>query len=316
MQRFSRADGSTAAFFDDHTGSIRSTVYTPFPGAALVQKDVHMPQFSTNWRYESTNALAIEYCREGRLECQIEDEHMYITPGDILIFRTDPNQRTLHYPSSHYHATSFWVLLDEPSPVLELHLGMAGFTLEMLMEKYLPDGRYYSILKHTELLTNVFETIIRAPESVRNMLYGVKILEALLLLASDAVQKNECPARRISKHHADMAKCVYTYVMEHPEEHFTIDDLARTFSISSTQLKKCFQIAYGTSMQKFIREQKIKAAAKVLETTDKKVTEVALMFGYSNTSKFANTFKTITGVYPKQYSLHHYTPLDDEPKNV
>lgn len=312
MKIVPRPDGSTVSFFSDHTGSIHSTVYTPFPGVSLIQKDVHMPQFITNWRYGPVNALAIEYCREGQLECQVGEDFLYVAPGDFVIFRTDPNLRMLHYPSSHYHATALMIFMDQPSPILDLHLGMAEFTPEMLIEKYLPDNRYYSVLTNTELLTNVFEAIANVPESVKNMYFGVKILETLILLASEIPEINANPARKVPRHQSDMAKRVCAYVMEHPEERYSIDDLAEKFSISPTQLKKYFQVVYGTSMQKFIREQKMKAAAKVLETTDKKVTEVAQMFGYSNISKFSDAFKSMIGEYPKQYSLRYYTVSNDD----
>lgn len=103
-----------------------------------------------------------------------------------------------------------------------------------------------------------------------------------------------------------MVNQVYRYVMEHPEERYSIEELAEKFNISSTYLKQCFQMVYGTPMQKFIREQKMKAAAKVLATTNLKVTEVAQMFGYSNISKFSEAFKSVTGEPPKQYSMHYY----------
>ena len=317
VQITSRSDGSTVSFFADETGSIQSTVYAPFPGVSLVRKDVHLPQFITNWRYGPVNALAIEYCCEGRMECQVDDTCLYIAPGDIVIFRTDPNLRMLQYPSSHYHAITCMIYLDEPSTVLDMHLGMAGFSLEKLRDKYLPDDRYYSILKNTDLLKNVFEAMSHSPEQVRSMYLGVKILESLVLLASEIAEINENLPRRVPRHHAQMVKQVYRYVMEHPEERYTISDLAEKFTVSPTHLKKCFQIVYGTSVQKYIREQKMKAAAKVLEMTDSTVTEVAQMFGYSNISKFAETFRSVIGDYPKQYSLRNYSVSDAESdKNV
>ena len=305
-------DGSTVSCFSDPTGDIRSTVYKPFPGAALVYKDVHIPQFITNWRYGPVRALAIEYCLEGRLECQVGDDCLYVAPGDIVFFRTDPNLRVLQYPGSHYHAVTLMIYPDEPSPVLDLHLGMAGFSADRLSETYLPDGRYYSVLSRTEMLSDLFRSIVHMPDSVIHMYYGIKILEALILLAAKIPGINENPAHRVPRHQAEMAKNVYAYVMEHPEERYSIDDLAEQFSISPTQLKKYFNIVYGIPMQKFIREQKMRAAAEILGTTDRKVTEVAQMFGYTNTSKFAAAFKGVMGEHPKQYSLHNNTVSEKE----
>lgn len=316
MQKVTRSDGSTVTFFEDESGSICSTVYVPFDGVSLVQKDVHMPQFVTNWRYGPVNAMAIEYCREGCLECLIGDDYLYVTPGDLVIFRTDPNLRVISYPSSHYYATTLMIYFDETSPMINLHMGDEGFRPEMLVEKYLSGERYHSLLQKNELLTNVFETLSAAPEPVKNKIYGLKILEALTLLASDIAKINDSHGQRIPKDQADMAKRVYTYVMDHPEERFSIETLAKNFSISPTQLKKYFQMAYGMPMQKFLREQKIKEAAKVLETTGKSVTDVAQMFGYSNISKFSDAFKSVMGENPKQYRLHYYAVAGHDIKNV
>lgn len=231
------------------------------------------------------------------------EECLYVAPGDIVFFRTDPNVRILRYPGSHYHATSINVFTDEPSPVLDVHLQTAQFSIDMLIEKYLPDGQYYSVLAKTEELKRVFEEMKRAQEPLKGAYYGVKILEAMVLLASGAVDTNAHPAHRLSKHQAELVKSIYRYIMEQPERRYTIEQLSKQFSISATQLKNGFQIVYGLPMQKFIREQKMKAAAKMLETTDMKVTEVALMFGYSNTSKFSDAFLGVIGESPKQHSM-------------
>lgn len=315
MQTVSRSDGSIVTFFKDESGEIRSTIYKPFPGVSVVQKDVHLPEFITNWRYGPVNAVGIEYCREGSMEYRLEDEEIRVMPGDILITRTDCTTRVMHYPSSHYHAIAFMVYLDEPSQVLNFHLGVNGVGIETLLEKYLPGGRKYSILRKTPLLSDLFGTLPSLPESVKSTMYGIAILGALTLLTADITEINEQMAQTIPKHQADMAKEVYAYVMKHPDERYSTEELAKKFSISPTQLKKYFQVAYGTSIQKFIREQKLKAAAIVFETSGKSVTDVAQMFGYSNISKFSEAFKRVHGEYPKQYRMRFYR-VSGETENV
>lgn len=305
MQVISQPDGSTVFFFSNHTGSIQSKVYLPFPGVTLVQKDVHIPQFIANWRYGPVEAFAIEYCREGCLECQIDDESLYITPGDIVIFRTDPNVRILRYPGSYYCATSFTIYLDKSYPVLDSYLKRVDFTLEMLIQKYLPDNCYFNVLKNKEQLANVFKDIYHSPESAKDVFFGLKILESLLFMAAEISEIGSFQRNKVSKISADMAKQVCDYVMEHPEERYTINDLSKKFLISSTQLKKYFQMVYGVPIQTFIREQKMKAAAKILETSDIQITKVAQMFGYKNISKFAAAFEQVMGENPKKYSMEH-----------
>lgn len=312
MKHHKQSDGADVFSFSDQTGFRRTIIYRPFPGVAFIEKRVEMPQFINNWRYAPLNAITIEYCLEGKLEIQIEEEQLSISKGNIVIARTDLHRRILKYPNKNYHAISFAFYLEEPSSVLNMHLGMAGVTLEMLMQKYLPDRAYFHILENAEsldvmqeveLLKDLFDSIKNAPETVKNMYIGIKGLESLILLAARIDKKQ---SQKISKNQVKMVNQVYRYVMEHPEERYSIEELAEKFNISSTYLKQCFQMVYGTPMQKFIREQKMKAAAKVLATTNRNVTEVAQMFGYSNISKFSEAFKSVTGEPPKQYSMHYY----------
>lgn len=307
MQIVESDDGSKVFSFEDENGKISSTVYTLFSGTSFVKKDVHIPRFISNWRYGPVNAFAIEYCLDGRMECMIEEECLYISKGDMILSRTDPTTRILQYPTGDYHALSFVFYLEEPSSVLNMHLKIAGFTLERLVQRYFPDGRYFHILKKSQQLENLFETLFGVPKSIKSTYLGIKSLEVLILLAAEVLEIEEKTTCKISRHQVEMTKNVYQYVMAHPEERYAIDELAEKFNVSATHLKKCFQIVYGTSMQKFIREQKMKAAAKVLETTNVKITEVAQMFGYSNISKFSEAFKSVMGEHPKYYSMSHYT---------
>lgn len=317
MKHHKQADGADVFSFEDSSGFRRTIIYRPFSGVAFIEKKIEMPEFINNWRYAPLNAITIEYCLEGKLEIQIGEEKLCISKGDIVISRTDLHRRILEYPDKKYHAISFAFYLEEPSSVLNMHLGMAGFTLEMLVQKYLPNRAYFYSLRDVEnlaiaqeigLLKRVFESVKKAPETVKNTYLGVKSLESLILLASRIDKKQ---SKKISKSQVEMVEQVCQYVMKHTEERYPIEKLAEKFNISPTYLKQCFQLVYGTSMQKFIREQKMKEAAKVLATTNRRVTEVAQMFGYSNISKFSEAFKSVIGEHPKQYSMHYYAAEED-----
>lgn len=312
MRTTYQEDGAAVTAYEDCNGSICSTVYKPFSGAAFVYKDVRMPQFVTNWRYGPTDAFSIEYCLEGRLECQIDGRKLSLSQGDLLLLRTDPNQRILYYPDRYYQAASIRVQLDEPSSVLNMHLGMTGITLDRLIDHYIPEGEFFCMLQEKVRMKNLFETMVHGPETIKNSYYGVKILESLILLASDLTLVDEGSAKKSSKHQEELVQRVYQYAMTHTEKRFSITELAEKFSVSATYLKNSFQAVYGMPMQRLIREQKMRAAAKVLETTDKNVTEVAQMFGYSNISKFADAFKGVLGEYPKEYRRKVYELSDQK----
>ena len=65
--------------------------------------------------------------------------------------------------------------------------------------------------------------------------------------------------------------------------------------------KTSFKGVYGSSIQAFQREQKMRAAAKLLQSTDRTVLDIAGQFGYANGSKFAAAFQNVMGVSPNEY---------------
>ncbi len=91
------------------------------------------------------------------------------------------------------------------------------------------------------------------------------------------------------------------HLAEHMDAHITVGELAKHFKTSQTQLKESFRLVYGTSVQGFICEQKMQAAAIFLKETDRKVGDIAGEFGYANASKFSAAFQRVMGKSPAQY---------------
>lgn len=100
-------DGGTVTAYTDSDGEICSTVYQRYPGISLIHKDVHRPNFISNWRHNPREVLNIEHCREGRIECSMGENMLYLAPGDIAVFRTDYAVQEKLYPLNHYLHPSF-----------------------------------------------------------------------------------------------------------------------------------------------------------------------------------------------------------------
>lgn len=296
-----RDDGGTVTSYDDDNGEICSTVYQLYPGISLIRKDVHRPNFISNWRHNPKEVLNIEHCREGRMECSMGENVLYMAPGDIVVFRTDYVVQETRYPLSHYHSSMISIDLTEPSAALLDLLHRANSNVGSLMKKYRLDQGHFCVLKENAALKRLFEDIYTAPEGVKCAYWGIKALEVLLLLEANVLEVDEHPKRCISRAQASIAREAHRYLMDNLQERITTQNLAKVLSTSPTQLKEGFRAVYGTSIQTFIREQRIHAAALLLKQTDMKVRDIAEQFGYINVSKFSSAFQTVTGMTPTEY---------------
>lgn len=82
---------------------------------------------------------------------------------------------------------------------------------------------------------------------------------------------------------------------------YTIDELATQFHLSATTLKTEFKRVFGQPIAAYMKEYRMKEAARLLRQTDLSVGEIAAQVGYENGSKFTQAFRTVYGILPKDY---------------
>jgi len=78
-------------------------------------------------------------------------------------------------------------------------------------------------------------------------------------------------------------------------------DLATAAGTSHTQLNKCFQKMYGTSVFGFLRKMRLEEARHLLEKGNMNVTETAFAVGYNSISSFSRAFSEHFGSKPLSF---------------
>jgi len=94
---------------------------------------------------------------------------------------------------------------------------------------------------------------------------------------------------------------VHAYITEQVGIRYTVEQLSAKFLINQTTLKATFKKVYGKPIAAYMKEYRIKRAMERLASSNDPIVEIAAEVGYENTSKFANAFKDIAGVLPKDY---------------
>lgn len=94
---------------------------------------------------------------------------------------------------------------------------------------------------------------------------------------------------------------VHNYLVENLNKRITIEALARQFLMNTTTLKDGFKALYGTSIAAHIKEHRMEKAAQLLRESEKPVSEIAGLVGYSSQSKFSEVFSQQYGMTPLEY---------------
>ena len=83
-------------------------------------------------------------------------------------------------------------------------------------------------------------------------------------------------------------------------EHFSVDDIARSVGFSRSQLHRKLKALINTSPNQLVVETRLNEARRLLENKAGSVSEIAYSVGYTNMSYFTKTFKEKFGLLPSK----------------
>ena len=91
----------------------------------------------------------------------------------------------------------------------------------------------------------------------------------------------------------------------HFSENISLREMSQKFFINSAYLGQIFKKKYGQSFKDYLTDVRIKEAAKMLSTTDKKIIIIAEEVGYKDSDYFVQKFIERMGCTPSKYRRDH-----------
>ena len=88
--------------YNDNHGDAQVLVYQLFPGVEVAYITVHMADFDFNLFAEekSNKCITIHFCKEGRIEQEVDQEFFYLMPGDCSFAIQNREKNLFHLPLS------------------------------------------------------------------------------------------------------------------------------------------------------------------------------------------------------------------------
>lgn len=100
-----------------------------------------------------------------------------------------------------------------------------------------------------------------------------------------------------SKH---IIKCI-DYIHNYLTEDITVTSIADYLNLSPTYLSKLFVKETGIKLTAYIKDERLKAAANMLEYSDYSIADLADHFHFASQSHFTNSFTKKYHISPKKY---------------
>lgn len=84
----------------------------------------------------------------------------------------------------------------------------------------------------------------------------------------------------------------------HITDHISVEDVAREVSVSPFYFQKGFHFLCGITIAEYIRNRRLSLAGNELATSEEKVIDVALKYGYNSPDSFTKAFTRFHGITP------------------
>lgn len=112
------------------------------------------------------------------------------------------------------------------------------------------------------------------------------------------------PSIDIPKWHGRF-KPVTDYIADHYAEKISLAQLAKIVGTTTVNFRRYFSITFGISPGRYITTIRLNAVCRLLESTDKLLSDIAVETGFWDQSHLTKIFKRERGMTPGEYRTHH-----------
>lgn len=250
----------------------------------------------------------ILYVKAGKIRVTIEDTVYLGLPGDLFFFR--PRERhsiqlldglPLHQPHIHFD-----LYYQEDSP--DVKINFAPYENLSETEKALfrqDETKLWGIPSHIRLAN---------PMHLEKKIFNIIREYAMKLPYYEASAKGLFIDLWISlmreihwQHHArllnnwESLQRVKAYLHTQLQEEVSLETLSQIANLSQSHLIRLFKLAFHMTPIRYHQILRMEKAKEMIQFTNRSISEIADLFGFSDVHSFSRTFRKTEGVPPTYY---------------
>lgn len=284
------------------SGAGNIVVRKVFDGAFIMHSDINMKECLSGFRVQNdVEMLSIDHCREGRMEFRDKQGNFfYLQEQEVRIDTRRNHMGTAFFPLKRYRGISIGFETERAEYTLKNLFGGFSVDVSSLKDKFCSNDVPY-IMKE-DYIERLFSELYFVPKKIKRDYYKVKALELILYL--DALQPYTAKKQHMYffKEQIEKIKAIEEMITSDIQVHYNLSELSEMFDISVTGMKECFKEIFGDTIYSYLKRYRMnKAAALLVDSPKKTITEISGLVGYENASKFSSAFRSVMGQTPMEY---------------
>ncbi|MGG1516636.1 AraC family transcriptional regulator [Paenibacillus oryzisoli] len=238
-----------------------------------------------------SHCFKVVWIMQGAAEWRIAEELHTVGPNDIVLLNNEEKRQIERIVSSENLA--FFTLELEPPFLYDSGL------LPLFTEPFRSSGNARRIIRPDEHLLHLLERVDE--EDRKRDGYSPLIIVAcgMQLLAEIAREIGLAAEQRPAIN--PQMKAVLSHIDDNFTRRISLNELAAIAHMSATAFSKAFTKSNGIGPAQYIKRKRIGYAIRLLEETDRTVTDIAMDSGFTNMANFYKAFHSLTRQAPGDY---------------
>ena len=102
----------------------------------------------------------------------------------------------------------------------------------------------------------------------------------------------------------DVTRYIKEYVANNYNKSICLSDICQNTDLTLSNISKIFTRKAGMNFRDYLQKIRIEKACQLLEMTNKNISEISSLVGYSDPAFFYRAFKNVLGLTPLEYRRH------------
>ena len=239
--------------------------------------------------------IELLYCKNGVITILCCENKISMNPGDMIYIA--PN--IIHNISYETEYSEHYCIKIDPRLLNPVNLYSIK-NISNIINNHLRNYEYFNQEECKDFFYDMHKLFAESISLYNNNNYSSDLISyANTLRLLSFIIQNRSRINTINLESDFVSKVDY-YINKNFQT-VTLEDISKHVGMSYTYFSKQFAENFGTNYSHYLNKIRIEKSIDMLTNTDKSITEVAFMVGFSSTSHYIKVFKKLMHITPSKY---------------